>query len=214
MIAIGTSKCNLFDGLKFDMYLLYRRSINKIRRIYFSTISRLLYKASFKACGNNICILNYRSIIGFRYIEIGYNFFCFDGLQLEVFDNHAKGKSPRLIIGSNVSINYNCHIACINHIKIGDNVLIASRVYISDHSHGKTDFSDIYVPPSKREIVSKGPVIIEDDVWIGEAVSVLPGVTIGRGAIIGANSVVTKDIPAYCVAAGVPAKVIKQLDNI
>ncbi|ELQ2337068.1 hypothetical protein QTG67_003159 [Vibrio vulnificus] len=99
-------------------------------------------------------------------------------------------------MGSNVSINYNCHIACINHIKIGDNVLIASRVYISDHSHGKADYSDIYVPPSKRKIVSKGPVIIEDDVWIGEAVSVLPGVTIGRGAIIGANSVVAKDIPA------------------
>ncbi|MBE3654118.1 hypothetical protein BOO93_15850 [Vibrio navarrensis] len=186
----------------------------RTKRLASKLISRLLYKKAFKFCGDNLCILPYLSIIGFRYIEIGDNFFCFNGLQLEVFDNHDKTKLPSVVIGSNVSINYNCHIACINHIKIGDNVLIASRVYISDHSHGKTDFSDIYVPPSKREIVSKGPVIIEDDVWIGEAVSVLPGVTIGRGAIIGANSVVTKDIPAYCVAAGVPAKVIKQLDNI
>ncbi len=67
------------------------------------------------------------------------------------------------------------------------------------------------VAPLVRPLYSKGPIIIEDDVWLGEKVSVMPGVHIGRGAIIGANSVVTKDIPAYAVAVGSPAKVIKML---
>ena len=63
--------------------------------------------------------------------------------------------------------------------------------------------------PNLRSLSSKGPVIIEDNVWIGTKASIMPGVRIGKGAIIAANSVVTHDIPPYCVAAGIPAKVIK-----
>lgn len=105
-----------------------------------------------------------------------------------------------------------CHISAINKVLIGNNVLMASFVYISDHSHGNVnDMDGVVEHPLERPLYSKGPIIIEDDVWLDEKVSVMPGVHIGRGAIIGANSVVTKDIPAYAVAVGAPAKVIKML---
>lgn len=92
--------------------------------------------------------------------------------------------------------------------------MIASKVFISDHKHGSYS-RGIYtapdVAPAERAIHSS-PVIIEDNVWIGEFVSVLLGARIFRGSIIGANSVVTSDIPEYSIAVGVPAKVIKKFD--
>jgi len=118
-----------------------------------------------------------------------------------------------LTIGEHVHIGTDCHITAANHIQIGNGVLLGKMVTISDNSHG--DYSDphIMIPPIERPIVSKGGVKISDKVWIGDKATILSNVTIGEGAIIGANSVVTHDVPAYCVAAGNPAKVIKQIKN-
>ncbi|MBP1617531.1 MAG: putative acetyltransferase [Bacteroidetes bacterium] len=151
-------------------------------------------------------------LLGGKDISIGNYFNAFGRLRLEAFDNHNGYKfSPEIIIGNNVSLNFDCHIGCINRIKIGDNVLIASRVSILDHSHGEISSEALGIPPSKRKIVSKGPIIIEDNVWIGEGAVILPNVIIGKNTIIGANSVVTKSFPANSVIGGIPAKLIKQL---
>jgi len=115
-------------------------------------------------------------------------------------------------IGNNVQINDNVHIGAINNIKIGNNVLIASKVFISDHNHGSYTGAIQDTPnssPIERKLRSK-PIVIADNVWIGEFVSILQGVHIGEGSIIGTMSVVTKDIPAYSIAVGSPAKVIKK----
>lgn len=120
----------------------------------------------------------------------------------------------RIFFGDNVQLNDYVHIAAINRVFIGNNVLIASKVFISDHNHGGYSgeiHSSPMSSPSLRSIISK-PVVIEDNVWIGEFVSILPGVTIGKGAIIGANSVVTFDVPEYSIVVGVPAKIIKKFD--
>nr|WP_308437560.1 hypothetical protein [Acinetobacter seifertii] len=89
---------------------------------------------------------------------------------------------------------------------------MASKIYISDCSHGSyignSDDSDPRVTPTDRTLSVK-PVKIQDNVWLGEFVSVLPGVTIGEGTIVGANSVVTKSLPPYVIAVGSPAKPIK-----
>ena len=90
-------------------------------------------------------------------------------------------------------------------------MLMASRIYISDHSHGEINSEALMLPRLQRPLVSKGPVIIEDNVWIGEGVCIMPGVTVGRNSIIGANAVVTKSFPANCVIAGIPATIIKNL---
>ena len=92
-------------------------------------------------------------------------------------------------------------------------VLIASKVFISDHNHG--DFEDdpeINIPPAQRKLTAT-PTQICDDAWLGEGVMVLPGVTIGKHSIIGAGAIVTKDIPEYSIAVGNPARVIKQYNK-
>ena len=118
--------------------------------------------------------------------------------------------NPELTIGESCNFGAFNHITCINRIKIGNRLLTGKWVTITDNSHGYTDVETLQIAPIKRPIFSKGPVIIGNDVWIGDKATILPGVTIGDGAIIAANAVVTKDVPAYCVAAGNPARIIKQ----
>ena len=104
-----------------------------------------------------------------------------------------------------------CHITACHSITIGNNVLTGRYVYISDNSHGKNIESELNTPPSLRPLYAKGPVVIGNNVWIGESARILSGVTIGDGAIIGANAVVTHDVPSGAVVGGVPAKVIKMM---
>jgi lipopolysaccharide O-acetyltransferase len=136
------------------------------------------------------------------------------GLRLDAL---GESKKISIEIGNYVQINDYVHIGAIEKIKIGDNVLIASKVFISDHNHGQyNSFSELSNPnvnPCQRPLFSK-QVIIGNNVWIGEQACILPGVRIGDGAIIGAGSVVTKDVPALSIAAGNPAKVIRRFDVV
>lgn len=120
-------------------------------------------------------------------------------------------RNNKIIIGDNVRIESDCHISAINEVIIEDNVLIASFVYISDHSHGKVCADEMDTPPFERELHSKGGIRICRNVWLGEKVMVMPGVTIGEGAVVGAGSIVTKDIPPFSLAVGNPAKIIRKL---
>lgn len=120
-----------------------------------------------------------------------------------------------LQFGKNVQINDYVHITAMESVKIGNNVLLASKIYISDCSHGsycgdENDSSPNTIPET-RTLFAK-PILIEDNVWLGEFVSVLPGVTIGKGTIVGANSVVAKSLPANVIAVGSPAKPIKKFN--
>lgn len=108
-------------------------------------------------------------------------------------------------IGNDCSIGNYAHITSYNCISIGNNVLIGKFVTITDNSHGNSSSGH----PAERELYSKGKVIIEDDVWIGDKVTILPNVHIGGGAVIGANSVVTKNVTSNSIYAGNPAIFIK-----
>ena len=119
--------------------------------------------------------------------------------------------SPEITIGNNCSIGEYCHISAINKIIICDGVLTGRFVYIGDNSHGLLSKEEMLTRPSRRPLVSKGDVFIGKNVWLGDKVTVLAGVHIGDNAIVGANSVVTKDLPSNCVAAGVPARVIREI---
>lgn len=185
---------------------------NKIRHLY-NCLFNCHIKTLFKSCGEKLQISPPLIYMGLNNVLIGNNFRAGERLKLRTFNNwEGKTYTPSIVIGNNVNIETDCHISAINQVSIGNNVLIASFVYISDHTHGNVnELGTPILPPLERPLFSKGSIIIEDDVWLGEKVSVMAGVHIGRGAIIGANSVVTKDIPAYAIAVGSPAKVIKML---
>ena len=118
--------------------------------------------------------------------------------------------NPLLTIGSNCSFGAYNHITCANRVNIGDSLLTGKWVTITDNSHGETDRATLEMRPQKRPITSKGTVTIGNNIWIGDKATILPGVTIGDGAVIAANAVVTKDVPAYSVVGENPAKIIKQ----
>lgn len=141
---------------------------------------------------------------------IGENTFFGKNLWLEeITSSNVSCFNPILQIGNNCSFGNDNHIASINKVIIGDGVLTGQFVLIEDHMHGNSINEDLKVRPSIRQLYSKGPIIIGNNVWIGDGVVILSDVSIGDGCIIGANSVVTHSIPAGCVAAGVPARVIK-----
>ena len=184
----------------------------------FQKIQNILYTAwireSFAVCGKDClfgCDLRVR---GEKKIFLG------DGVRvdrhchliaIETYIPSGQTFSPKITIGNHCYFNEYTHIAAINSIKIGNGVQIGRFVLITDHSHGNTECI-VEERPSIRPIVSKGPVIIEDNVWIGDKATICPGVHVGRNAIIGANSVVTKDVPTNAVVGGNPAKIIRILN--
>jgi lipopolysaccharide O-acetyltransferase len=151
---------------------------------------------------------------GLRFIRVGSKFGAGSGFWIEAISSYAsKNYSPSIEIGDNVSFSDYCHVSCINKVSIGNDVLIGSKVHITDLSHGDYSSVDECSHPDEipinRLLHSKGPVNIGNNVWIGDGVVILPGVNIGSGCIIGANSVVSRSIPCNAIAAGNPIKIIK-----
>jgi acetyltransferase-like isoleucine patch superfamily enzyme len=150
-------------------------------------------------------------IRGKKHMIVSKGFTTGVGCRLEAYPIATEKKT--LFFGDNFQMNDYVHITAMDSVRIGNNVLLASKIYISDCSHGSysgdQNDSDPNTVPAERSLFSK-PVSIEDNVWLGEFVSVLPGVTIGKGTIVGANSVVSKSLPPYVIAVGTPAKPIKK----
>lgn len=124
---------------------------------------------------------------------------------------HDQAFSPSITIGDHCNIGEYCHITAINQIVIGNGLLTGRFVLITDNSHGGLSQAEAAIPPAARKLVSKGPVVIGDNVWIGDKVTILAGVHIGDNAIIAANAVVIEDVPANTMVAGAPATVRKRL---
>lgn len=116
--------------------------------------------------------------------------------------------SPIIKLEDGVSIQQNIHLTCANSIVIGKNTAIAANVTITDIHH---PYENIDIPIEQQNI-EVGSVHIGEDCKIYNNAVILPNVTIGKHVTVGANSVVTKDIPNYCVAVGIPAKIIKRYD--
>lgn len=173
-----------------------------------------LYNLVLHICFKDIkgCVASPNQLQGLQYISIGKGTNIGEDVILTAWDKYENDKfSPSISIGENCMIGEHAHITACHQIVIGNGVLTGRYVYISDNAHGNSSKEESEIPPIKRKLHVKGPVVIEDNVWIGERVCILSGVHIGKGAIIAANAVVTHDVPAECIAGGVPAKVIKKL---
>jgi acetyltransferase-like isoleucine patch superfamily enzyme len=116
-----------------------------------------------------------------------------------------QGKTGPVLIGNRTDIGCNCVFSSISGIEIGASTLIAAHCYIGG---GQYHSDRLDIPMMDQGIYSTGPVILGEDVWLGAGVTVLDGVRVGRGSIIGAGAVVTKEIPEYSIAVGVPARVV------
>ena len=148
---------------------------------------------------------------GLKQIHIGNNTRIQSHSVIESWTKYGdQSFNPSILIGNNCKFGEYFHISSCNRITIGDGVLTGRFVLITDNSHGVLSLDDSTVPPIKRRLESKGEIVIGKNVWLGDKVTVLAGVHIGDNVIIGANSVVTKDIPSNSMAAGIPAKVIKR----
>ncbi|CAH1597007.1 Putative lipopolysaccharide biosynthesis O-acetyl transferase WbbJ [Vibrio owensii] len=157
-----------------------------------------------------------------RPIDIrGERFICFHpglttGRYCRIEAYNIKGDNVTLLtIGKRCQMNDFVHITATNRVSIGDDVLIASKVYISDTNHGSYN-GEWHSEPTERVVsraLSSGEVVIGDNVWIGEGVAILSDVTLGNNVIVAANSVVTKSFPDDVIVAGVPAVIIKKYNH-
>ena len=194
----------------FPQYI--QNKLKATKQVFFSG-----YKSRiFQTFGKNVSLGRNTTYIGEKYISIGDNTSIGDYGRLTAYDNYPNADQsfvPQITIGSNCCIGVQSHITAINKITIGNNLLTGPRVLITDNAHGTSTIDNLEISPIDRPLYSKGAVTIEDNVWIGEGAMILPNVQIGEGSIIAANSVVTNNIPPYSIVAGVPAKVIKQVQH-
>jgi acetyltransferase-like isoleucine patch superfamily enzyme len=180
------------------------RAAARLRRLWFA----LRYRGSFAKLGRGAFLQSPFRIDGAAGIRLGEGSVMQRGGWLYCLARD--GRPARIEIGCGCVFGFNNHITAIESVRIGDLVLTANNVYISDNLHG---YEDISKPIMQQPLRVKGPVEIGSGSWLGENAAVI-GVRIGRNCVIGANAVVTHDIPDYCVAVGIPARVIRHYDPL
>ncbi|MEC4817145.1 MAG: acyltransferase [Scytonema sp. PMC 1069.18] len=186
-------------------------------------LRNLVYRNIFPRLGRSVYIQDGVEFIGTSSIYLENNVFLFRGVRID-----GKGHpNNKICIEDGVAIERNVSIGCVDDtrinigqetfigpsvciagpgdIMIGKRCLIAAHTGIYANNH---NFSDP-IEPIKYQGISRVGIVIEDDCWIGHGAVILDGVTVGQGSVIGAGAVVTKDIPPFSVAVGVPARIIK-----
>jgi lipopolysaccharide O-acetyltransferase len=140
---------------------------------------------------------------------IGRDAFVGPGSCLQALD---EGSAPvALEIGDGTNIAGTCVLSAVEHVRLGRGVLLARNVYVADHAHAFEDTSRAVLDQGVTDV---RPVDICDGAWLGQNVVICPGVRIGRGAVVGANSVVRDDVPDYAVAVGAPARVVREFGRV
>jgi acetyltransferase-like isoleucine patch superfamily enzyme len=184
------------------MFLGYRL-VNFLRCLIF----RFAVGRFFGRFGRRAALLSPVGIEGIKNIYIGDDVYISTGALLAAVP-HTGAAGCRLTIGKGSSLGRHNHIYATAHVEFGENVLTANNVYVADNTHA---YRDIALPIRHQGVLQLRPVWIGDGSWLGQNVCVL-GASIGKGCVIGANSVVTSDIPDYSLAVGAPARVIRRHD--
>lgn len=186
------------------MFYLFR-----INNLFYRLFFRIAMGPFFGNFGRRSVVLRPRGIEGIRRIKIGEDVYIADGGLLAAVPltgcDHCE-----LTIGEGCKIGSNNHIYATHSIIFESEVLTAGGVYISDNVHG---YEDPTVAILKQPVQQLPKVRIGRGAWLGQNVCVI-GASIGRGSIIGSNSVVLQDIPDYCVAVGAPARIVRRLDPV
>ncbi len=183
--------------------------LKRIKNAITSRLFALLDNIRYGSMGKHSRVIKPMRIIGKKRIFIGDNVTVLNYVRMETISTWGEGVQLNgvLSIGDGTSFEQGCHIIAAKDVRIGNDCVFSAYVYISDCSH---DYS-----PEKSIIQSAldiKPVRIGNHCFVGIGSCIMPGVTLGDNVVIGANSVVTRDIPANCMAVGSPAKVIKRYD--
>jgi tetrahydrodipicolinate N-succinyltransferase len=169
----------------------------------------LLISGAFAHFGRKTVLMYPLRLGGEERIAIGDGVFLGAGCWLQTLPD-GDNRSVAISIGNGCSSSGNCVISAVRNVILEDEVLLARNVYISDHIH---KYNETSIPVMAQGLDRVEPVLIKRGAWLGQNVVVCPGVTIGQGAVIGANSVVVHDIPDFSVAVGAPARVVKAIAN-
>lgn len=174
---------------------------DRIGRLFHTVIRRW----RFAAWGNKSRIEHSAKLIAPHLVAVGAHVHICEHAWLNARDDRGDG-TPTLHIGDGSYIGRFIHINAWQNVTIEKNVLIADRVFISDCEHA---YSDPQLPIAHQGDVYRGPVTLREGCWIGINAVILPGVTVGRNAVVAANSVVRSDVADQTVVAGAPARFIK-----
>ena len=195
------------------MFTSIKKRIKKIiRQLTADDYSDIVFKNNETIISNKIYAGKDCSFEGTLNIQLGRNIIFGDGTKLAAISSFSSSYArqqfdPILRIGNNVQVTASLQVYAMKEIIIEDNVLFAANVFISDGFHG---YNRIDVPYKDQAMFNLEPIVVGEGCWIGQNVVIMPAVTIGKFAIIGANSVVNKEIPEYSIAVGNPARVIKK----
>ncbi len=219
MIAVGNQK--LVSLIRYELIITTLGWLPGALGVF---LRKHFYAHLFKPKLENVIFGKNVDIFNPNKIKIGKNCLIGDNCLLDaktdgrisIGDNVSIGRGSlircglgSIEIGDNVSMAAYSHIAAMHtKVKLGKNILVGAYSYIIGDPN--PDISSVSVPMIYQSPKAGKGIVVEDDVWLGGGVSVLDGINIGTGSVIGAGSVVTKDIPKYSIAAGVPAKVIKK----
>jgi acetyltransferase-like isoleucine patch superfamily enzyme len=200
----GFSSATSSDPLPWALWLLACRLLHKFKSFWLS----LLLRAPGLYLGPR-CLVR-----GSKFMKLGAGIYATSSLWLEAVIAYRDQRfTPTVVIGNGASFSDGVHITCIERIVIGNDVLMGSHIYISDHNHGlyKGEAQSLpSEPPTQRSLGGGGPVVIGDNVWIGDNVVILGPATIGNGAVLAANSVVRSNVAAETIVGGIPARLLKQ----
>ena len=167
------------------------------------------HKLTFREYGKHVNIAPHVIIKRPQFVCIGNHVTIQRDTRIYIHPENRDADYCLLRIGNHVHIGMNSVIAARNRIVIEDYVLFAPRVTILDNTH---IYEDVDTPIMLQDLTRDGAVHLETECWLGTNAIIMPNVTIGKHAIIGANSVVTQNIPPFSVAVGAPARVIKKYD--
>gem|GEM_PF-1207710 len=181
-----------------------RLVFNKLQNILTAFCHKIRWGLRFQEFGWCSRLYGCDMLTNPKAIRIGKRVLIRKGARLEAV-GPWDGHTPKITIGDDTAAQFYFHCAAAESVKIGKDVLIAGRVFITDHDHY---FGNNGLPPVRSKELRVKPVTIKDGCWLGEGCVVLKGVTINERAVVGANAVVTKDVPAEAIVGGVPAKVI------
>jgi acetyltransferase-like isoleucine patch superfamily enzyme len=172
-------------------------------------LRNIRHRLTFREYGKHVTIAPHVIILRPQFVCIGNHVTIQRDTRIYIHPENKGSDQCLLRIGNYVHIGMNAVIAVRNRIVIEDYVLFGPRVTVLDNTH---NYEDVDTPIMFQDITRDGAVHLETECWIGTNAIIMPNVTIGRHAIVGANAVVTQSIPPFSVAVGAPAKVIKKYD--